>query len=237
MKKSVVMGMVLVATMSFSAAFAAPAGKGLFDRAMEGKAPLQQALYGSEVVKGADGKPVIDKATGKEVTRPVSLSSLPAEVRVVKQNALIDKITGEKSKDLREYVRSSENKSVELSRTDILENVLLAKNYVDKLPEGADKTAALREVDGVIKLISNSTRAKDRGDEATMTLVQQSVNLLKWSPAQRKNVTDIAILQDKYMMEGMESRAALEKAYSEVKGVTLEVAKKAVDKIKELCKV
>lgn len=236
MKKSVIMGMVLVATMSFSAAFAAP-GKSPFDRALEGKAPLQVSLYGKEVVKDADGKPLIDKTTGKEVTRPIALASLPKEVREVKQNKLIDQITGEKTKDLREYVRSAETKAEELARTDILENILLAKNYVDILPAGAEKIAAAKEVDGVIKLISNSTRAKDRNDEATMTLVQQSTNILKWSPAQRKNVTDIAILQDKYMMEGMESRAALEKAYAEVKGVTLEVAKKAVDKIKELCKV
>lgn len=235
MKKSAILGMVLVATMSFSA-FAGPGAKGLFERVNEGRAPLQQALYGTEVVRDKDGKALKDKE-GKDVVRAISLASLPESVRREKQDLLIKQLTPDKAREVREFLRSAENKNEEITRTEMLEQLLLTKNYVEVLKEGTEAKELASTVSAGIKLIANSTRAKDRGDEATSTLVQQSVNMLKWSSAQRQNVSKIIELQDKYMTEGMESRAALDRAYSEVKGVTLEVAKKAVDKIKELCKV
>lgn len=215
MKKSAILGMVLVTTMSFSAFAAGP--KSVHERVAQQREMIQESLYGKD-------------KTGKTI----GLASLPEAVRRTKQDALIDKLTGDRAVELRDYLR--QDKASELARTETLEELLAAKTYAESVKDNAEAKEILDASNAMIKLLANSTRAKDRNDEATITLSEQSGNILKWSSAQRKNVTKIVELQDKYMTEGMESRAALDKAYSEVKGVSLEVAKKAVDKIKELCK-
>lgn len=217
MKKSVILGMVLVTTMSFSAFAAGP--KTLLERVAQQKEQIQESLYGKD-------------KTGKVI----ALASLPEATRRTKQDALINKLTGDKATELRDYLRQGD-KATELTRTETLENLLAAKTYAESVKDSAEAKEILDASNAMVKLLGNSTRAKDRNDEATVTLSEQASNVLKWSSAQRKNITKIVELQDKYMTEGMESRAALDKAYAEVKGVTLEVAKKAVDKIKELCKV
>jgi hypothetical protein len=217
MKKSAILGMVLATTMSFSAFAAGP--KTLLERVAEQRAKIEESLYGKD-------------KTGKVN----SLASLPEADRRTKQDALIDKLTGDKATELRDYLRQGD-KATELARTETLSQLLAAKTYAESIKDNAEAKEILDASNAMVKLLANSTRAKDRNDEATITLSEQSANILKWSSAQRKNVTKIVELQDKYMTEGMESRAALDKAYSEVKGVSLEVAKKAVDKIKELCKV
>jgi hypothetical protein len=230
MKKSVIMGMVFVTAMSFTA-HGAPGGKGIFERVAEGQVKIQESLYGTEKVK----------VDGKEVVRAVSLASLPEAVRRSKQDDLINKLSGVKATELRDYLNSSESKAVELARTSVLEKLLATKEYAESIKENAEAKEISDAADAMVILLSNTPRARDGKDAsshdlATLTLADQASNILQWSSAQRKNVSEIIKLQDQFMTDGMKSREALEKAYAKQKGVDIEVAKKAVDKIKELCK-
>lgn len=86
-------------------------------------------------------------------------------------------------------------------------------------------------------MLANSPRAKDRNDEATLLLVKQieQGQVDKWNAVRLANITKILEAQDRHMEQGLDSNAALVKAYQEVKGITEAEVKAAVNRIKELC--
>lgn len=95
----------------------------------------------------------------------------------------------------------------------------------------------MNAINAGIKVLSNAKRAEDRKDDATLALSEQVGNIANWKPAQRLIFVKFAERFDALVTQGMETRPALEKAYGEAKGITDPAAvKKAVEKIKELCK-
>jgi hypothetical protein len=222
MKKSAIIGMVVATVMSVSA-FAANSKQ--MDARITGEIKtVQEQLRGE---KGKDGK----------VGRIIGYETMSESAFAEKKGALVAKVSSDRATELRDYVDSG-TKAEQIAKMETLENLYAAKRAAETVPGNAEATEILNAVNAGLKVLALVKLAEGRKDDATLALADQVGNIANWKPAQRLIFAKFGERFDVLVnQQGMETRPALEKAYGEAKGITDPAAvKKAVEKIKELCK-
>ncbi len=226
MKKKFVIGMVLAATMSFSSAYA-------------GVKSVEAVGFGKRVTEAKEA--TIKAATGGAG----SLKGLSEAVQHQRQEVVVKELKLDRDNQVLSYLREDSAKMDE--RFEIIVTAAEAKKYAAELRTKFASSAKAKSTaehldkvaDAVVKIVSNSSAARDRGDapEGLAAVERQLTEALTdFSPEAQSKFASLANKYDANVTAGMPAAKAWIKAIEQEKGVDEAQAKKIDKEMAKLCK-